>query len=488
MSLVFLADVDLTLRFVFHSSLHPMPRRFAALDRAYTFPVCSPTRGSFMTGRLPFHANQVNRRNCDPSQGPPKEMTFISQKLANAGYKTAHVGKWHLGMASRTQIPQGRGFDDSLLYFEGAEDHWTQRTCCDPECLVPINATNCDTSVAFPNSSFTESPFDLWKDDGPATELAGTQYNGYMFNDFAVDVIQKHDVSSPLFMYLAPANSHAPLEAPQRFLDLYPSDWYLDRRQYAAMCSFWDEIAGNVTRALQAKSMWDQTLFVFSSDNGGPAYWSVVPSFQHGAGANNWPLKGSKASNWEGGIRVVSFVAGGALPLAMRGKTTEGYIHIADWYATFCEIGGCDGASDASAAAADLPAIDSLSMWPLISGQNNTSPRVEIAVVVNAEKRNQSVLIVGDWKLLTGVQLLSYWQGPEFPNASNYGKITDPKNMQLCTPACLYNIRSDPTEQKNVALGNLGKVKEMLARLDELKETHFNQIVANGNFFGSFLP
>ena len=202
---------------------------------------------------------------------------------------------------------------------------------------------------------------------------------------------------------------------------------------------------------------------------------------------------------------IVGIVAGGALPLAMHGKTTEGYIHIADWYATFCEIGGCDGASDASAAAADLPAIDSLSMWPLISGQNSTSPRVEIAAVVDASlgkgRRNSSVLIVGDWKLLTGVQLLSYWQGPEFPNASNYGKIADPKNMQLCTPACLYNIRSDPTEQKNVALENLEKVKEMLARLDELKETHFqlpaddskdeqcyNQIVANGNFFGPFLP
>ena len=144
-------------------------------------------------------------------------------------------------------------------------------------------------------------------------------------------------------------------------------------------------------------------------------------------------------------------------------------------------------------------------MWPLISGQNSTSPRVEIAAVVDASirkgLRNSSALIVGDWKLLTGVQLLSYWQGPAFPNASKYGVITDLKNVQLCAPACLYNIRSDPTEQKNVALEHLEKVKEMLARLDELKKTRFqlpaddsndeqcfNQIVANGNFFGPFLP
>ena len=162
-------------------------------------------------------------------------------------------------MPSARQVPKGRGFDRSLVYFEGAEDHWTQRSCVDPLCIKPVNAsTPLPKGSGFKN--ITQSPYDLWRDDAPASDVAGTRYNGYLFNDFALDVIDNHDTAKPLFMYLAPANSHVPLQAPQRFLDLYPEDWYVDRRQYAAMCSFWDEIAGNVTNALKAKGMWENTL------------------------------------------------------------------------------------------------------------------------------------------------------------------------------------------------------------------------------------
>ena len=167
-------------------------------------------------------------------------------------------------MSSWGHIPRGRGFDQSLVYFEGAEDHWTQRSCVDPLCIVPVNA-----STHIPGKNTTNSPFDLWRNgknillrpcsqnscrilrkiancahslspvhtDAPAHDVAGTRYNGYQFNDFAINVIRTHNAAKgPLFMYLAPANSHTPLETPQRFLDLYPEDWYLDRRQYAAAC------------------------------------------------------------------------------------------------------------------------------------------------------------------------------------------------------------------------------------------------------------
>ena len=240
------------------------------LDRHYAFLYCSPSRSSLMTGRLPYHVQQTNYPNWDLAQGAPRNMTFIAAKLKQAGYQTVHVGKWHLGMSTKDHTPKGRGFDKSLVYFEGAEDHWTQRSCIDPECLEPITH-NATLPAGYPiNSSVTGfelSPYDLWMNDGPAKDIAGTKYNGYLFADFALDAIDTHDpAAGPLFMYLAAANSHTPLEAPQQFLDLYPEDWYLDRRQYAAMCSFWDEILGNVTKALKAKGIWDNTLLVFSSD------------------------------------------------------------------------------------------------------------------------------------------------------------------------------------------------------------------------------
>ena len=73
------------------------------------------------TGRLPYHVQQINRQNCNLGQGAHRNFTFLSSKMKQAGYSTHHVGKWHLGMASWGQIPAGRGFDTSLVYFEGAE-------------------------------------------------------------------------------------------------------------------------------------------------------------------------------------------------------------------------------------------------------------------------------------------------------------------------------------------------------------------------------
>jgi len=466
------------------------------LDRKYAYPVCSPSRSSFMSGRLPFHVQQQNFQNCDLSQGVPRNMTFISAKLKTAGYSTHATGKWHLGTSSAGHTPKGRGFDSSLIYFEGAEDHWTQRSCNDPECIVPVDN----------NASYWKwdgvSPYDLWLNNGPAKDLAGSGYNGFMFSDFAVDAIQKHDQNSgPMFLYLATANSHTPLEVPQKYLDMFPEEWYLDRRQYAAMCAFWDEVLGNVTSALKQSGMWENTLFVFSSDNGGPVYWSLNKTFPHGAGANNWPLRGSKASGWEGGIRVASFISGGFVPESLRGSTLDGYIHMADWYSTFCHLAGVDPTDDVEG----LPGVDSLNMWPYLSGQVKNSPRTEIPVVIGTTLTAQphvNILIKDQWKIMTGNQVLSYWQGPQFPNHTSppYGVLPDPHLMHLCLPFCLYNIQEDPTEQTNLAKQNVDIGRKLLERVEALKKTMFErksngqwdtcraQTIANGHFYGPWLP
>lgn len=463
------------------------------LDRHYAFIYCSPSRTSMMTGRLPYHAQQINYRNSDIGQGAPDNMTFISTKLKSAGYATAQFGKWHLGCYSLRQTPLGRGFDTSLVYFEGAEDHFTQRTCQDPECIVPINASS-------------NSPYDLWANDGPAKSLAGTRYNGYMFNDEAVSFINEHNSAVPMFMYLAADNAHVPLEVPQEWMDLYPSDWYLDRLQFAGMCSFWDSILGNVTAALKNKGMWNNTLLVFSSDNGGPTYWSTTPSFPHGAGANNWPLKGSKVSAWEGGIRVAAFASGGIIPANVRGTKLKTMIHMADWYATFCNLAGVDP-TDKTAAAAGLPPIDSVDIWPLLTGMSQEPPREHMPIVVDfpqGKRRiggNVSAVIGmgGTWKLLEGMQVLSYWQGPDFPNASYYGQFTDPRLDHLCRP-CLYNLDTDPTETTDVASDHPDIVKTLALELVVARGSRYQRpeqpdedaalaaVKRYGNFWGPWLP
>ena len=91
------------------------------------------------------------------------------------------------------------------------------------------------------------------------------------------------------------------------------------------------------------------------------------------------PLEGCKFSDWQGGVCVNAFVSGGYLPEKMRGQKTEQCIYIADWFATICYLANINP-TDERAAKANLPPVDSLSMWPLISGQNSTSPCVDISI------------------------------------------------------------------------------------------------------------
>merc|ERR1719201_1382260 len=105
------------------------------------------------------------------------------------------------------------------------------------------------------------------------------------------------------------------MQAPDRFLDLYDKDTTPSQKEYA-FSSVIDEGLANVTKALKAKGMWDNTLLVVTSDNGGP-------SFSDQQAASNFPLRGGKYTEFEGGLRTNAFVSGGLLPAAMRGKNTS---------------------------------------------------------------------------------------------------------------------------------------------------------------------
>jgi len=247
-------------------------------------------------------------------------------------------------------------------------------------------------------------------------------------------VVNNHDPSKPLFLYYAPHIVHAPLQVPEKYLNMFSFIDDHDRQYYHAMVTFLDGVVGNLTDALKKRGLWDNLLFVTSSDNGGPVY--------PGGGANNYPLKGGKASNWQGGIRVNAFVSGGFLPEAMRGKKTEAYIHGADWYATFCALAGVDP-KDERAEKATLPPIDSMNMWPLISGQNSTSPRVDIPA-------NNNTLISDDYKIIVGNANQAGWTGPQYPNMTNpHGGILVVEHCE--DTGCLHNIKEDPEERMNLA-------------------------------------
>ena len=134
-----------------------------------------------------------------------------------------------------------------------------------------------------------------------------------------------------------------------------------------------------------AKGMWDDLLILSTSDNGGPVYkgngWSSPVEFVGSGhmGGNNFPLKGGKLTNWEGGVRVNAWASGGFLPSHVRGTVWKGLITGWDWYGTCALLAGVDP-HDARAEAAGLPPVDSYDMTAVLMGTNLTSPRTEIAL------------------------------------------------------------------------------------------------------------
>jgi len=164
-------------------------------------------------------------------------------------------------------------------------------------------------------------------------------------------------------------NTHAPIEAPPRFIAQYSHFADLKKETFSAMVSVVDESVRNVTEALKAASMWDDTLFVWTTDNGSPVQ----------VGGSNHPLRGGKGHNWEGGIRTPTFVCGGAVGPANRGKQLDGLMHITDWYTTFATLAGVTSdLADATAVSLGLPEVESMDVSGYIQGTRKTSPRTEI--------------------------------------------------------------------------------------------------------------
>jgi len=196
--------------------------------------------------------------------------------------------------------------------------------------------------------------------------------------------------------------------------------------------------AGNVTRSLRRSQLWERTLFIFSSDNGGPL------NAAQGSG-NNFSLRGGKHTSFEGGVRVLSVVAGGWLEATqprLAGTSNAGVGHIADWFATLCGLFGVD-ASDAAGVAAGVPAVDSFDLELPITMPNSNADRCFFA---NGSVDKPCAFISGQYKVVTGRQgCLGYWTGRRHPNATLY----DPCNPG-CPAGCLFDLSKDSTEHNDL--------------------------------------
>ena len=333
-----------------------------------------------------------------------------------------------------------------------------------------------------------ESIFDLWSNGAPARSLVGSgKYIEDLFLERMLDVIASFDVTSQRNLYIdyRPHSMHWPLMLPESAFEAFANitddepgceaRFYGDamwpggspnstkfscRRQYQAMLSLLDAKVGAIVDALKARGLWDETYMSFFGDNGG------CVELSENAG-NNFPLRGGKYTQWDGGLRVPAFISGGYIPPSARGSVSHELVHVADHHVTICVRAGLSLAqctSDALAEAGGLPPVDGIDFWGAVVLQDPAAARrveVPVSEQVLVQARGASL-----WKLLLGQQGGAGWTGPVFPNATGRNPMDA---SQDCAGGCLFDVAADEGETTDLAAQQPELVANLTARLTELR-------------------
>lgn len=380
----------------------------AKLNQYYVQPVCSPTRAGLMTGRYPFrYGFQTGVVRPWAEYGLPLEEQLLPQGLKDAGYETAITGKWHLGHFQPAYLPTARGFDHQYGHYNGALDYFTHER---------------------------DGGFDWHRDDkvnrdeGYSTELIGRE---------AARLIRERDKAKPLFLYVPFNGVHSPHQVPEKYLALYPN-LKGNRRIYAAMTSALDDAVRALVEALDDEKLRENTLIVFSSDNGGP---------NPGKLSNNGALRAGKGSVYEGGVRVAAFAT---WPAKIKsGSAIEVPIHVTDWYPTLLKLAGAKVEQK-------LPLDGRVISGVLTEG----SALTDREVLVNTTPEG-GALRVGDWKLvINGRQQLAE-EGGEAPARKGKGAGRQQRVE-------LFNLAEDKAEKTDVSASHPEKLKQLRERYDVL--------------------
>jgi arylsulfatase A-like enzyme len=380
----------------------------AKLEQFYVQPVCSPTRAAFLTGRYPMrHGLQIGVVRPWAQYGLPLEERTLPQMLKAAGYTTAIVGKWHLGHYDPAYLPTRRGFDHQYGHYNGNIDYYTHER---------------------------DGGLDWHRDDRVNHDEG---YSTHLIAREAVRLIKEKSADQPLFLYVPFNAVHSPHQVPEHYKKPYAA-LAEPRRTYAGMVAAEDEAVGQIVAALEAKGIRQNTLIVWSSDNGGPSPGRVT---------SNGPLRAGKGTLYEGGVRVCAFATwdGHIKP----GSTVEAPLHIVDWYPTLARLAG-------ASLEQKLP-LDGRDAWGAIAAG---APSPHDAILLNTTPTSGAIRM-GDWKLiLNGSANDSEDAENPTPPAAKKSK----KKKSADESVELFNLARDPYEKTNLAATQPAKVTELRAR------------------------
>ena len=363
--------------------------------------ICSASRAGLMTGRFPARAGvpgNVSSEKGKPGM-PPSELT-MAELFKQHGYRTGHVGKWHLGYTPET-MPNGQGFDSSFGHMGGCIDNYS-------------------------HFFYWQGPnrHDLWRDGKEIFQ------DGVYFGDAMVDECRRlisQWKEQPFFIYWAINWPHYPLQGTEKWRQKY-ADLPSPRRMYAAFVSSMDERIGLVVDHLEELGLRENTIVVLQSDHG-----HSVEERTYFGGGNPGPYRGAKGCLFEAGIRVPSIVSWPAkIP---RGQRRDQLAVGCDWLPTLAEL-----------AEVPLPKrhLDGRSLAGVIQ-QDAESPHETFYWQLGRGKRSQWVVRKGDWKLL-----------------GNPTDRRAPDSLGAEDRLFLANLRQDKTEAKNLASQNPDVVESLV--------------------------
>ncbi len=410
----------------FHNGNVPTPNidRLALegveLTQHYVYPVCSPTRSSLLSGRYATRFGVTNPQN---NRVFPWETITLARALKSVGYDSALIGKWHLGSIPE-HGPNHFGFDHSYGSLAGGVSPWNHRYK-----LGEFSRT------WHRNETFVE-------ESGHVTDLIALE---------AIRWIESRN-ESPFFLYLPFTAIHLPIKEPDEWVARVPITVQGEvARHYGASVMHLDDAVGRILAAVDRKGVRENTIIVFTSDNGGSTVENNDLKYPDDncpngkLAGNNKPYRGQKGDVYEGGIRVPTLVSS---PGRLKPHKFEGVAHISDWMPTFCTLAGYVPVQNLR--------WDGQDIWPQLVGDEPPRHR---AIYTASPGFSRLALRDGNWKLII----------PK--NEKQKNKDTGADSVEL------FDLESDPYEARNLASTMPFKVNELKAKLTDLSKADRDAMV-----------
>lgn len=474
------------------------------LQKYYSMHMCTPARAALLTAKYPSNIGmQFETIKPDSPWGLPLSETTMPEFFKERGYETHAIGKWNQGHYSHEYIPTSRGFNTFYGYLTDEIHYYTHKY--PEEFCFDITADFSGSDSVTCTSYYDFIDMDASSGYTPATDDSNT-YSSLMFAQRAVEKIKVTNSSEKsLFLYFAAQNVHGPLDSPPKQelehsqLEVIKGINNPYRKKFGGLLAILDKTVDLMMTALKSSSLYENTIFVMASDNGGC----------HEQGGSNYPLRGGKHFLFEGGVRVPALIHSYLFDESIRGMKYQGLFHVTDWLPTLMS------AASISYNADEFDGVDHL---PHLLGEVSKPPRGEVLLSLNSYtvccqdfdfnetchgflsecanvymssltrlEASRAALISGKWKLITNEYGLPWYGTPGEPVTEEGEALVhaddDDTKMGNCNAdpgtgldQYLFNLEEDPRETTNLYRTELDVVNQMTAKLKTYQEKEVRSV------------